>query len=100
MDSRFNDSERTREMKVKDLMAELAKCDPEAELIVQKDAEGNGYSPLSGIDHECVYMPECDWYGDVISTKWSPEECCMGHDPDHYDEIMAMPRCVVLYPIN
>jgi hypothetical protein len=85
-------------MKVKELIAELQTMDPEAELIVQKDAEGNGYSPLAGADHEAIYIAETTWYGEVYSTEYSAED--MDMDEDEWQEILAKPRCVVLYPVN
>lgn len=39
-------------MKVKELQKLLSECDPESEVILQKDPEGNGYSPLYGVDNE------------------------------------------------
>ena len=85
-------------MKVKDLIRELQSMDPEAEVIVQKDAEGNGYSPLAGTDHDAVYIAETTWYGDVYSTEWSAEDADM--DEEDWQEILKHPRCVVLYPVN
>lgn len=28
---------------------------PELDIILQKDPEGNGYSPISGADIDCIY---------------------------------------------
>ena len=53
-------------MKVKDLIKELKKVDPESIIVLQKDAEGNGYSPLSGIDNDAIYIPDSTWSGDMI----------------------------------
>jgi hypothetical protein len=85
-------------MKVKELIQQLQTMNPEAELIVQKDSEGNGYSPLEGVDENCVYIAETTWYGDVYSTNWTPDEADM--DPVDWQEILEKPRCVVLYPVN
>jgi hypothetical protein len=85
-------------MKDKELIAELQTMDPEAELIIQKDAEGNGYSPLLGADHKAVYVSETTWYGEVYSTDYSAEDNCM--EEAEWQEILARPRCVVLYPVN
>jgi hypothetical protein len=37
-------------MKVKELVAMLAKTDPESLVILSKDEEGNGYLPVSNIE--------------------------------------------------
>ena len=85
-------------MKVSELIEQLQTMDPDSEVILQKDAEGNGYSPLEGADENCVYIAETTWYGNVYSTNWTPDEADM--DPDEWAEILAKPRCVVLYPVN
>jgi hypothetical protein len=36
-------------MKVKTLIKELSKCNPESIVIMSKDSEGNRYSPISGM---------------------------------------------------
>lgn len=85
-------------MKAKELIEILAKVDPGAEIILQKDAEGNGYSPLEGVDADAVYVPASTWSGDVYSMEWSAEDACM--DNDEWEAIKAKPRCVVLFPVN
>lgn len=85
-------------MKVKELIEALAGADPEAEVILQKDAEGNGYSPLDAVDHDAVYVPESTWSGEVFSMHWTAEDACM--DKEEWAEITSKPRCVVLAPVN
>lgn len=85
-------------MKVKELIEQLNNMDPEAEIILQKDAEGNGYSPLSGADHNAVYIPDCTWADDVYSTNWTADEASM--TDEEWEAIKAMPKCVVLFPVN
>jgi len=85
-------------MKVKALMKLLAEFDQNAEVILQKDSEGNGYSPLSGADHDAVYTPESTWSGTVFSTEWSAQDACM--EDEEWQVMMKKKRCVVLYPIN
>lgn len=85
-------------MKVKELIEELSAFDPEAEVILQKDSEGNGYSPLSGADHDAVYVAENTWSGDVYDTKWTADQACM--EEDEWEDLMEKPRCVVLFPVN
>lgn len=76
-------------MKVRELIAELQGMDPEWDVILQKDSEGNGYSPLSGVDGNSVYEAESTWSGNVYSA----EDVAEG-----YGE--GCPKCCVLYPVN
>lgn len=85
-------------MKVKDLIKELKTYNQEAEIILQKDAEGNGYSPLAGGDNQCVYIPDSTWSGEVHSLLDSADENCMKED--EWQEIKKKGACVVLYPVN
>ena len=85
-------------MKIKDLLAVLEDADPDAEVILQKDAEGNGYSPLSGVDTNAVYVAENTWSGDVYSMDWTADDACKTNV--EWAEIRANPRCVVLFPVN
>ena len=85
-------------MKVKDLLAALAEADPEADVILQKDAEGNGYSPLAGADLEAVYVPDSTWSGDVYSLNWTADDACK--TAEEWPAITAKARCVVLHPVN
>jgi hypothetical protein len=85
-------------MKVKELIDELQKLHPDSEVILQKDGEGNGYSPLAAVDGDAVYMPETTWSGEVYSMGWTAEDACK--DEDEWAEIVAKPRCVVLAPTN
>lgn len=85
-------------MNVKELMVWLAQCDPESEVILQKDGEGNGYSPIAGADSMAVYVPDTTWSGTVYSRSWSAEDA--GMNSEEWDRLMREPSCVVLYPIN
>lgn len=85
-------------MKVGELIAILSKMDPEREVIMQKDAEGNGYSPLSGADDNARYQAETTWYGEVGRETLSEEDRARGFGDE---DIMTggVPACV-LYPVN
>jgi hypothetical protein len=85
-------------MKVKDLIRELKLLDPEMPVILQKDSEGNGYSPLAGTDENCVYVADSNWSGEIYDTTWTAEEALM--DEEEWAEIQKQPRCVVLFPVN
>ncbi len=85
-------------MKIKELKELLETLPDDMDVILQKDSEGNGYSPLAGGDNEAVYIPNSTWSGEVYSTKWSAEDACM--DDDEWKELLEKPRVLILYPIN
>lgn len=85
-------------MKVRELQAALSGCDPDADVILQKDAEGNGYSPLHAADYDAVYVPDSAWGGTVYSTRWSAADADM--DADEWAETLKHPHCLVLAPVN
>ena len=70
---------------------------PDGEVVMQKDAEGNGYSPLSGAD-PAHYVPDSTYSGEVYALNWAAEDCCMIEA--EWKEMRAKPKCIVLYPIN
>lgn len=86
-------------MNVKDLIEELQKLDPNLQVILQKDSEGNGYSPCSGLE-KAIYLPENTWSGTVLDVSHTADDCCM--EQEEWDEIRSdkSKRCVVIYPIN
>ena len=68
------------------------------EVILQKDSEGNGYSPLCDVDTDAVYIPDSTWSGAVYNMSWSAYDACM--DEEDWENIKAKPRALILYPIN
>ena len=85
-------------MKVCELIENLSKLDPQSELVMQNDAEGNGYSPLAGIDSNAWYVAENDYSGQVYSERWSAEDCDL--EEDEWKEMRQQRKCVVLFPVN
>jgi hypothetical protein len=85
-------------VKVKELLAALAECPPEAEVIIQKDSEGNGYSPLYACDPNGIYISDSTWSGDVYDADWTAADADM--DEDEWAEMLKKHRCVVLAPTN
>jgi hypothetical protein len=85
-------------MLVKDLMEVLQGLDPDTQIILQKDSEGNGYSPLwcHGMGY---YIADSTWSGDVYDEDWLPEDCCM--DQDEWEEMhKENPLVLILAPVN
>jgi hypothetical protein len=83
-------------MKVKELINKLKETDPEREVVMSKDSEGNSHSPLYGF-WEGSYVPETTWYGEVYNDS-------MEGDPDPED--VRIPgeggavAAIVLQPVN
>lgn len=73
-------------MIVRELIQELMAMDEKAVVILQKDAEGNGYSPLAGVTAG-KYVEENGWSGNFV-----------GDDDAHEDDDGI--EGVVLYPTN
>jgi len=85
-------------MKVKELIERLNEMDGESEVIVQNDVEGNGFSPLAGIDDQARYIGDTEYSGFVYYTQYDASDYCL--EEDEWDELLKKPRCVVLFPMN
>ncbi len=80
-------------MTVKELIDQLLTLPGNAEVILQSDAEGNGYSPAVGVE-ECIYRPETTWSGHTYPAdedSWDEYE----YEPEDKDQV-----AVVLWPVN
>lgn len=55
-------------MTIKELIEELKALPQDLPVVMSKDAEGNGYSPLSAID-SVWYIAESTWSGEVYSDE-------------------------------
>lgn len=69
-------------MKVRDLIKELEKVNPDLDVVLSKDSEGNCYSPIAHADVG-QYEPESTWSG-----EWNQE--CSASDINS----------VCLFPVN
>lgn len=86
-------------MTVAELIAELIKMDPTRIVVLQKDAEGNGYSPLAGANDNAAYEQETKWFGQVKRQRLSAEDKERGYTKADICGKDAIP-CVVLWPVN
>ncbi len=84
-------------MTVKELIEELEKLDGERIVVLSKDGEGNGFSPLSDIDCS-VYTSETTWCGEVHIEELTPELRKQGYTEDDVREDGQ--KAVVLWPTN
>jgi len=71
-------------MTVNELIAQLKDLPLDAEVILQKDSEGNGYSPAAGAE-VALYEKESSYSGWVYSVD----------DPEGQGE-----QAVVIWPVN
>ena len=86
-------------MNIKKLKEIIDKLPNDMEVILQKDSEGNGYSPLADCDTNCIYIKEADGPGDVYSTNWSATDAdCI--DKEWEDMKRVNPKVLVLCPTN
>ena len=83
-------------MNVKDLIDELSKVDKNAKVIIQKDAEGNDYSPLA-MFWEGAYAPETSWRGHAGIIELTDELAASGYTED---DIVDGAKALFLVPIN
>jgi len=68
-------------------------------IVLQKDAEGNGYSPLSGCER-AIYIAEETWWGEVYNPDWSSEDA--GLEEDEWEQLKTEKdkQCIVLWPVH
>ncbi len=87
-------------MTVAELIEQLKELPLDSEVIMQRDAEGNGYSPLHAVDGDAIYQKQTEWSGEVISTDWSWQDACFESADDWQIFKDTNPRCCVLAPTN
>lgn len=80
-------------MKVSQLIAQLKKLDPDAEVILQSDPEGNGYHEVSGAD-AAVYDGD-DGYHD---PSWSADDA--GLEEEEWEKLKKSKKNqrVIIFP--
>ena len=78
-------------------LAKLLLEKPDVELILQRDSEGNGYSPLRGVDYDVIHVSG-GWDTTVYSTEWDADEADM--DEEEWEELKrtGANKHAVLYP--
>lgn len=88
-------------MKVKDLheiLSELLEVDPEMEIIMSKDSEGNTFSPFADWSAG-IYVAETSWYGSVYDINWSADDACMSEE-EWIEFLDKNPRSIIFWPTN
>ena len=85
-------------MNVKELKKFIKDLPDDMKIILQKDSEGNGYSPLSCLDDNCIYIPDTTWSGDVLDLAWSADDACKTEK--EWKALKKLPRVLVMVPVN
>lgn len=85
-------------MTIKELKELIKDLPDDMEIIMQKDAEGNGYSPLEDVGTECVYIPENTYSGQVYWLDSTADDNCLSEK--EWSEFKAKKRSLVLAPVN
>lgn len=83
---------KTNHMNVKELKEAIANLPDEMQIVLQKDPEGNGYSPIDGADPNSVYTED----GEVYDMSWSADDACMTNE--EWESMKVKPRTLILYP--
>jgi hypothetical protein len=84
-------------MNIGELRKIIEGLDDSTEIIMAKDVEGNGYSPLDQC-RQWLYVPKSTWAGNVYDPSWSADDACM--TDDEWEKIKAKDSVLVLWPIN
>lgn len=82
---------------------ELAKIlleNPDVEIILQKDSEGNGYSPMTGADFDVIYVADTTYSGEVYSTTDDHEDHCLTKKEWESMKKKHSNKFVVFFPVN
>lgn len=85
-------------MNIKELKEAIKNLPDDMEVIMQKDSEGNGYSPLSDLTADAVYIPETTWFGEVFFLKDADEDDDM--DESELEELKNHKKSLILCPVN
>jgi len=77
-------------VKVKDLIIMLESLNPEDDVILAGDSEGNYFS--EGVDIERGVYENGTFY----SLEWSADDACL--EQEEWDKMKAGQQCVVIWP--
>lgn len=83
-------------MTVKELIEELKKEDGDRIVVLQKDAEGNGYSPYEEC-YTAAYVAETTWYGEVGLEELTDDFRQQGYGEE---DVLDGQPALILRPVN
>ena len=82
-------------MLVKELKEILANIPNDTRIVLQSDAEGNGYRWAYAADFDGVVVTD-DYEPEIYSSEWDAEEADM--DEDEWQEYLSNPKVLVISP--
>lgn len=83
-------------MTIKELKEVIKNLPDNMEIIMQRDSEGNGHSPLGGVDSNSVYEAQSKWDGYAYSLEHDKDFI----DKKRWDIIKSKPKVLVLFPLG
>lgn len=84
-------------MTVKELIQLLQKEDPDALVVLQKDGEGNGFSPLADL-WDAAYREDTTWSGGVGIKELTDAHARGGYTEE--DVLEGAVDALILCPVN
>jgi hypothetical protein len=84
-------------MTVAQLKAELKSLPDDLLVVMSRDSEGNGFSPLSDVADNARYEQENAWSGEIRLKELTPDLKERGYTEDDVADENA-PECIVLWP--
>jgi predicted double-glycine peptidase len=90
-------------MTVDELRKQLEAMDGGKLVVMSRDGEGNGFSPLEDIEDEHVYIADSPWSGDIRYPRLTDELRQQGYtEEDVCGDDAAVPAvpALVLHPVN
>lgn len=85
-------------MKVRELIEQLSHADPEADVVLQSDPEGNSFETCEGVDvTKQIYI--IDRTGiDVYRTELTDGMKAAGYEEEDVRDASEGEACIVIYP--
>jgi hypothetical protein len=84
---------------VKQLRERLASYHDDDVVILSRDSEGNGYSPLASLG-DGLYVPDTTSRGEIYLPELTDELRAQGYDDEDTYQGDDGVQAVVLYPVN
>lgn len=80
---------------IKDLKEDIKNLSDDMKIVLQVDAEGNGFKYVTGIDPGGVVLE--DGYSPAIAdSSWTADDA--GYSEDEWEDFLSTPRVAVIYP--
>lgn len=86
-------------MKVSELIELLKEVDPDREVVMNSDGEGNSKSPMYTL-YEAAYRPDTTWSGETGLEVLTEEDIENGYSEEDVLEGDGVVPCIVLCPTN